>query len=427
MNIFLINFLVYLLSWLFFYKQVNRISLFMIAWSGFTISALMSYFLINYGIYNYSVDSSASSNIGPLFCVLVTNLIVSLPFKKIDERKIRLTDVNIDTPLYKMFVGISMPFFFVVAILKIYEAVVVSSVTTYGDVYSMMHDEDATMMLRDLLYGNSILRTISGVGGSYCPTMAPLMIIYFFNIISRQRKAKYYHILCIIITLIPTVLQGVSNASRGNLFFSFFQILFYYIIIRNYLGKKIRNIIVFSSVFFLIGILGVSYAITESRVEARKSIYSAQDDIFIYFGQPMINACYFQDKIKYHPMGKRMLDIREHAESSSFKDYWNDKTGGQVQLFKTYYGDVFLEFGLLLAFLFIVCYTFLWDKIILKHYQSPMYLPFVWLYFNTLIYGIFNFKYSIMSTGIWFILLIILCVTINSQSKARLIAIKLKG
>ena len=389
----------------------------MIVWSGYTLSALMSCFAVVNNLYYSSIDFTYQTTcIAPLFFLLTTNLIISLPFRKIDERKIELTRINTDLPIYKAFVYFSLFFFFIISIMKIYEATAIQTVSSYSDVYQMMNDGDSTKMLRDLLYTNSFLRTLSGIGGSYCPTMAPLIIIYLFNKVIKKRELKIETVFCFIITLIPVVLHGVTNASRGGIFFEMFQLLFFYMIIRPYLKKKIRKIFLIGSILVLTLFWGISYAITESRLETRQGSYTAYEEIMIYFGQPMLNVCYYQDKIKYHPMGKRFLDIREGGENQTFKDYWNNKTGAQVQIFKTYYGDVYLEFGLVGAFLFVILYTSAWNSVVLKKYRQPLFIPFVWYYFLTLIFGVFDFKNLFNIYSIWLFILILLCIYISSKS-----------
>lgn len=423
MFFYLINFVIYLLLWFIFYKHFKRFNLFMVAWSGYTLSALMSFFLFDLGLYYYSLDFANKNNvIGPLLCVLATNLIIILPFRKVDEKKINFSEFNTEIPFYKMFIKVNLVFFFIVSIMKIYEASYAGIFISYADIYDMIHDDDESTQLRFLLYSSPILITLSGVGGNYCPTMSPLLMIYFINKIVKQNKLSVVNLLCIIVTLTPVVLQGVINASRGNLFFAVFQLLFYYIIVHHYLSKKIRRSIFVGSLLVLFVLFGVSYNITESRVDNRRSTYTAYEDILVYFGQPMLNVCYFNDKIKKHPNGSRILDIRnDGGDKLTFKDYWNCKTGSEIQLFKTLYGDLFLEFGFLGAFIFVLFFSILWDRLVIRNYYKPIYIPFLWMYFNILIYGIFNFNYRILlnSFGTWSCLLIVMCVYINNNSKRK--------
>ncbi len=419
MNQFLINFIAYLLLWIVFFSRIRRFNLFMIAWTGFTVSSFLSYLSVINNLYYYSLDFAFdTSSLETLALVLATNLIISLPLWKVDERKIRLLSINTELPFLRYFVIVNIVFFTIVSVLKIYEVSVIGTITSYSEVYQMMNDDESTMMLRDLLYTNYFLRTLSGIGGSYCPTIAPFILLYFLNKIAKHKKLSSKYLFGITVTLIPVLLQGIANASRGMIFFSMFQVLFYYIIIRHYLRTETRKIIMAGGVLIIVLFFGVTYAITESRVADRRSSYTADDDISIYFGQPMLNACYFQDKIKYHPWGKRLLDIREGSGSvQKFRDYWNPRTGSAVHLFKTYYGDLYLEFGLIGAFFFMLMYTGSWDIMVIRKYQNPIYVPFLWHYFHTVIFGIFDFYNPTKLMGIWFILLIILCYYLNMKQK----------
>lgn len=418
MNYILINFFIYLLLWLFFSWRIKRFNLFMIVWSGYTLSSLMSYISVIGNYYYYPVDFAYKvSSLGVLLSVLAINLIISIPFMKVDERKIRLSEMNMDLPIVRYFVQFSVPFFIIVSIMRIYEVTAIETVISYGDLYDMVNDEDSTTLLRDLLYSNTFLKMLSGVGGRYCTVMAPFLLLYFFNKIAKDRKITFEYILCMIFAVIPVVLQGVTIASRGSLFFSLAELFFFYYIIKSYISKRIRKIIIFVSIFFIFVMSGLFLSITESRVETRRSLYSSFEDIMIYAGQPMLNACYFHDRIHYHPMGKRILDIREsNGKQMVFREYWNLKTGCEVQLFKTYYGDLYLEFGLLLAFVFTIVYTLLWNMLVIKKYKKAIYLPFLYYYFHILIFSYFNFD-KLKWISIWTGLLILICLYISSSSR----------
>lgn len=378
----------------------------------------MSYISVVGNYYYYPVDFAYKfSSFGVLLLVLAINLIISIPFMKVDERKIRLVEINMDLPIVRYFIQFSIPFFIIVSIMRIYEVTAVESVISYGDLYDMLNDEDSTTLLRDLLYSNTLLKMLSGVGGRYCTVMAPLILLYFFNKIAKYHKIKIEYILCMIFAVIPLVLQGVTIASRGALFFSLTELFFFYFIIKSYISKRLRKIILFVSIFFFVSMSGLFLSITESRVETRNSMYSSFEDIMIYAGQPMLNACYFHDRIYYHPMGKRILDIREsNGKHMVFRDYWNNKTGCEVQLFKTYYGDLYLEFGLLIALAFTIIYTRLWNMLVIKKYKNAIYLPFLYYYFHILIFSYFNFD-KLKWISIWTGLLIIICLYINFNSR----------
>ena len=424
MNIFLLNFIIYTILWLYFFLREKRFNFFMIAWSCFTISALMSFLAIVNDYYYYSKSTvMVNKSILPLACLLLTNLIISLPIRKVDERRIDLRNISFDMPFFKTFVSFNLFFYTIISIMKAYEALAINTVSSYVEIYEMMNDEESTTMLRDILYSAPILRFLSGVGGNYCPTMAPLMIVYYFAKIVKSKRISLKVSYGIIVTLLPVVLQGVTGASRGMIFFSMFQLLFYYLIIKEYLPKKIKRFICIAAIGIVVGFAAISYVITDSRMETRANSKTINEDIMIYFGQPMLNVCYFHDKIKHHPMGARMLDIREKSgENSTFTDYWNYRTGAEMQLFKTYYGDVFIEFGSF-AFLFIILYTLLWNKIVLKNFYKPMFIPFLWFYFHTLIFAVFNFK-KISFMNIWMIMLIWLCFLINKRSKKMCVSKK---
>ena len=394
----------------------------MVVWTGYTVSALMSYIALEGDFYYYKEETVLRTvTWEPLLFVLIFYLIVSIPIWKVDERNIDFSKINFNNSLFKSFVQFNLIFFVVVSALKIYELTVISSMSSFGELYEFYHDDSIqNRNLVAIIYQNRLLQMISGVGGYYCPTMSPLLVVYYISRIARTHKLDSETILGIIIALIPVLISGVIGASRGSIFFSMFLLLFYYMIIRHYINKSTKRIIVGVAVLVVALFVSISYAITDSRVEERGSSYTAGTDIMMYFGQPMINAGFYYDKIYYHPKGLRWLDrlygIRSDNPVISYQDYWNNKTGSEVQLFKTLFGDLYLEFGLIGAFVVVMLTTLMWKKIVIQNYRKPIYMPFLWFYFNILIFGIFNYKIDTFK-GLWFPVFVIFCIMLSSKLK----------
>ena len=425
MNIFLFNSIIYIIIWVFFYYKIRRLNLFMIVWSGFTVTSIMGYIALETGFYLEASKEQVLKNASwePLLFSLICYLIVIAPFWKVDERKIDLRGVNIKNTIYRIFVKFNIIIYSIISIFKIYEMIVMQAFISYAEQYEISKGGEG-LSLGSLLYTNSILEHISALGGTYCNTMSPLMMLFFLAKISQSRKLGFGTSISIFVTLIPVVAVGVVGASRGAIFFAMFQITFYYFLVKQYLNKKTKKSIISLAIIVFSLFLGVSVAITESREESGAQ-NSTVSSIVNYFGQPILNANYvYYGKVKQHPMGARFIDMRSRDENKNlpYQVYWSWTTGVSTHYFKSLYGDIYIEFGTFIGIVFLLIYSWLWNFIILRNYYKPVFFPFLWFYFYMLIYANFDFEKFSFINNVWFPFLILFCVILSKILKKNTVS-----
>ena len=164
-------------------------------------------------------------------------------------------------------------------------------------------------------------------------------------------------------------------------------------------------------------ILAASYSfiITKSRVE-QKTWTNETESILHYFGESFPNLgarVWTLDDIN-HPYGSRkfpnIYEIFSGAEKKEFFNstetsyYWNIYTKAPVVNFKTGFGDLYVEFGLILTFII----ALLINRIILYlNYKYRVFSIIVMcICYNFAIYGLFDSKgESFITEIIWFLII----------------------
>lgn len=416
MNSLVLNFLLYLITWIFLILKIRRFNLYIFTWTCFTLSSLMSIFAINRGIYYYGVESLVDKlSFQPYVLAYIFNLILCYPLYKFDERKINLKSLKLTSSLFSILIKVSFVLCIACSIVKITELAVLNQMN-FNDIYS-----DSVSGEFFWNYSNPILQFLSGLGCSYCVTMAP---VFFFYYVSRilNGSNKHMTIICIIITLFPSIIQPILGASRGGIFFSVFRLFIYYFIIRKYLTVKQKRSIELLSIVGVVILFSVSMLITEDRWAKHTQSNTKYDPVIEYFGEPNLNLGYVMwDNVKEHPMGQRLLQITPSSYKADnpnlVNQYWSKRTNLQLGLFKSAFGDLYVEFGTLGAFIFIIIYVFIWDKFVFRKYYYYNRLPLVVYYFIIVIYGLFSFKNIIIDK--WFPVLILICIWIGIMVKNK--------
>ncbi|MCD8291072.1 MAG: oligosaccharide repeat unit polymerase, partial [Prevotella sp.] len=122
-----------------------------------------------------------------------------------------------------------------------------------------------------------------------------------------------------------------------------------------------KYIVVFLASFVFV-MAFYSMAITKSRFDMGQHRETPVESIARYFGESFPNLGYsFWDKVRWHPMGERLFpEVCESDVSQRFKSvdssyyYWKLKTHVPILNFKTLFGDLYIEFGVLGALLFVI-------------------------------------------------------------------------
>ena len=97
-----------------------------------------------------------------------------------------------------------------------------------------------------------------------------------------------------------------------------------------------------------------------------------------------------------------------------FFQYWSNITGVPIALFGTIFGDCYIQFGMIGAFVFISIFVYLWRSLLFKY--GVTYIPFVMYYFTTFgIAGLFGYGFYDERKHFLFIILILITFLLKKK------------
>lgn len=362
----------------------SKLTLYTFLWLEYAILALLGYYTVNVGIYSITNVNPYNLDILPYLFCFAFMWIIFYPFKNITLTNIPIPQSKNIRLLIKIWAVVTAAFL----ALKVSEASITVS-TGLAEAYENRH------VLGESLFdysGYPILRRINFFGNLFISTTNPFVVFYCVqNLNTKQEKTSFLYFL-LVIAFLPSIVAGIGTASRGSIFNGFVKILFYALIFRDYVPEKTKKIAV-TSFAVLLGIMAFySLAITVARLSGKG--VDEFDSIFRYFGECFPNlGAIFWDNVNTHPMGERLFPEFTGVDFSSNWDsaderflFWSNITGVPMLLFKTIFGDLYIEFGIIGAFIFAAVMTSVMKYIAKKGltYYNISYLAY---YFQICVMG----------------------------------------
>lgn len=391
MNILLFNFFLYSVWFGFTIKKEKRITIYSVLILFFVVVSFLGYYTVSNGIYFdvFGYQPVDSLKLEPYLYAFSTYIILFWPL-----RNIKLNDSKIDfifSKKIKSYVRIWVIYFSLFTVLKLVEAMASLSLGL-GDTYDARHVDGEELFV----YNNILLEKFNGYGFFLLNATVPFIMAYVFIGLNRKQITNRFAVLLIFLSYVPSLLSGIAMGSRGGLFmtafcFLFFVLLFWRFIPKSFLSKIYLYVTVFVSL-----IIFYSWMITSDRVGKGGE---GLNSIFRYFGEAFPNLGFtFWGDVKYHPMGQRLfpnfLLPNEKSLYTSVDDsyqYWGFRTGVPVLNFKTYFGDLYIEFGLEYAFLFVIICSFLVRKYFNIYKVNVFNLSFLYYYYQLCIFSFAGF------------------------------------
>lgn len=399
LDILLINAIVYIITTLFIYKREKKINLYVVIWIAYSIVVTMGYYCVITGNhYSHDTELGKKIDIAPYIFAYFTVVLLSSPFKLIKKRKLNLS--AFDKPFMAYLVRITGILLLIQTIVDGMNAYIVSSTIGVGDAYLIGHDGESINVIQDPIL-NKILMWLKILTSS----LSVFYVIYYLNRIVLQKGGFGVNLLCASVAFLPSILSSIAGGSKGGLYFTAFGILFYYILFRDYFAKtllkKLNITAVLISLFFIFYVI----LITVSRIDASSNSgvdnESVIDEISHYLGESYPNlGYYYYGHVRQHPNGKRFFpefysDNPENEYSSlgldGKFDYWESKTAVPMGLFKTFWGDWYVEFGLLGSMVSIMLLFILFKFLCFNSINTIYAIPILFFYYiNIVIQGCFT-------------------------------------
>lgn len=388
-NILLTNFFAYLLWAVFSYKRNGgKIDAYLLMVFFYTFLAFMGYYTVETGIYQntFGTVNTDSLESTPYILCFVSYAILIYPLKRLSKVEIKNCEW-----IFEKRVSIFITLWVIIAIsltvLKMGEALVSLS-TGLGDAYESRHIEGEALFT----YDNFFINQLNGKG--VCIMEASTPIIIFYSIVGLSRKIikpfKAYSLICL--CFLWSFFANLGGGSRGGIFMLFFCMLFFIFVFYDFLSKKQLKTITYFGAFVLLIFIFFTWTITTDRVGESEGLES----IFRYFGESFPNLGFsFWNKVSHNPMGERLFPSEEFEKSfesvDDFYRYWWYKTGVPVLIFKTYFGDLYIEFGTIGALSFTIILSAIVYKFIFSKGTTIDYLPFIYFYFQLCVFSFAGF------------------------------------
>lgn len=422
MDILLINCIVYIATSLFFLLKNKEFNIYTFLWFAYAFTAFMAYYCVKEGYY-YNVDTSLGTKLNaiPYIANYIFTFIVLSPFYRYNVANCAFHASPGLSNKYKIdVIKFSMIIFVVYGVLC-FTGVLVAASIGYAEIYEASHEAGKDLVA----LSNPILATIYNWGGIYYEVFRPLVVVLLAEqLIFRQFKGKLLYA-GLVVCFLPYIFSAIGHANRGGIFFIFIEMTFLYLFLQKQLPTKVKKRIIVAGCLILTVLLFYSVLISNSRfVEGE----GKQEDTFgatsRYFGEPMANlGDMYYGKVKHFGMGETFFpefsDAPKFNGLGDFFTYWNNKLGVDIDYMGTLFGDCYIQFDLVGAFIFIILLVSIWKKCFFK--SNIFMVPLVYYYFRVFaIGGLFGYGFYDARTHLFCGVLILLCYWLKSKEVKRI-------
>ena len=263
-----------------------------------------------------------------------------------------------------------------------------------GDAYHMSVSGDL-----GLRYGSDVETIIAKILRRFSICITPVFYYLQFYRISKGKNSGIAIVfLCtgFISNVVPPILQG----NRGSIFFSFFSLFFIYTCFSSDIPAKLKKVI-YSLVLVALGVL-LFYVLMISIYRAKGDADVAIGRIFRYFGEPFLNlGLVYWNSTDVHTYGVRFfpkfvefagIELPDSKYGvDALREFWTRVYGVNMYYFKTLFGDLYMEFGVVGAF--IVAGLVTMSAKLAKKIKNPFVLSLLMYYYARIVilWGIFGF------------------------------------
>lgn len=385
-QVLLINAILYLMTLVFFIRKY-KMSVGVVIWALYTISAWGSLFFIKNPFYQISIHSSKQTFF-PCIYLYVVFLISMLPLMKLTEiNEIEIQNKKLLTFII-IFLSISYTLFFLMDITSMLRIISAGSNVLgklrnnayTGESYSNVLDNVWTNRLHLLLSGLRILST-------------GLSVILLCNKESSKLCKVYF-----ITTLLNNIRYIIVNIGRGEIVMlgMLYSITFY--LMWDKLSQKTKRMILSRAIPLAAISIIAFWTITVSRFGNSRNGIGYY--ILKYIGEPInnFNGLLFNN-IKGSTHGQAYFSIfytylLGGRNFRSVSEKWNlifNTTGVRGDIFYTWVGGVIIEFGKVCPFIFAIIFNRITSRMVaIKRYYSGDLVLLVF-FLNFYLRGIFMF------------------------------------
>ncbi|QES89312.1 oligosaccharide repeat unit polymerase [Rhizosphaericola mali] len=391
MNLLLVNFLLYFFWFAYSYIKEKRISIYSTMILFYTIIAFLGIYIYKTGLYTKEFGNFSLSRITifPIILGFVSYFFLLYPLKKIKFDKNGFNKLKFNKRSSR-FILLWIIYFSLYFILKLGE-LIISISTGLDSAYEHRHDGASTPLFN---YNNPVLEKFSFLGDLFLNTTTPFVVGYAIIGIYQKKIKINYGLFLILLCFFPSLANSIAIGSRGAMFLIVFNFIFFISIFKPFITKQLSKRIKIFGISFLSLVATYSWVITSLRFSNAKG-NKGFDSILRYFGESFPNFfLQIWDQVKYHPFGERLFPViapikktYSHLTLDETTLFWQNKVDVPIYLFKTYYGDLYIEYGVIYGLLFAFLYFLLIFLYLKKVKLSLKNLLIPYLYFQVCVYG----------------------------------------
>lgn len=378
-------------------------------WMFYSIFAVFSVILVSSGLYftAFSLSPEKALSFEPYIYNYYCMLVMTLPLYKITGKESGIKNATISSRSKRIFKVIFFIFI-------IYFGCKLFELSLYGNMGYAERHKMITQEGEGISIGqhSTIIGYITGICTKLYQILYPLAMFYVLLLL-KKRTSLIKIMLLFSICIAPMLTGYVINGNRAGMFYLLANLAFFFFIIKDYLSKK-----QLSKIYLLCGILALillSFSSSISEERFQHTDIGTAGSVSRYFGEVFPNLGYqYWNEVRNYTMGARKfgsyyslltgINFNLQGFDETFS-YWSFFTGVDCALFKTVFGDLYLEFGTIGALVFASVFSLgmFW---LTKNSELSIYnLPFYYYYFAFCTNLIFDIGIIYTSTNFLYILI----------------------
>ena len=425
MIIFTINAIAYLIWAYFAYRRNKRITVYFMMVAVYALFAIGALPALISGVYFNDFGTFDLEILDPVPYILafVVFYFAVDPLKYISDVKLTRYDVWTNTYI-QYFIFIWVLLYIPFTVLKFSEFLITIN-SGLGEAYMDRHMDGEV-----LFKYSGLLATYNGRLTWIFPLTAPLVMFYTLGGLILRKVKLSYAVVLLVLSVLPPVLTSVSIGARGGLYMNMFSLAFFVVVFWKYFRKDIKKDITFFA--FVAFLLVLYYSLDISISRSAISGGNAYDGILRYFGEPFPNlGLQIWDQVKWHPFGQRFFPDEQGLMSKGYIGadlayYWGNLTGVKVWIFKTLYGDLYVEYGKVWGFVIPIVVSLLFKWYIKHRSLDFITIPVVYFYYQICVFSFDGYFYKGIGSTHRIMYLIIIVVLLNLVLKRENVSIRNK-
>lgn len=420
MTVLIFNSLLYVLTGLWFKKNYGMIP-FTFLWFFYAFFSIFGVLIVWNNLYfeAFGISNSTPLDIEPYIYNYYCMLALSFPLRRLTGNELTFQYNSLPTNFGK-YAKLVLLLFIVVILWRLFE------LSLYGNMgfferHRMITEEGNGISLSDT---SELLGTIAAFTLKLYQVFYPWALFFIFFGITSYRLPSGKALMIFAITLSPYLIGYYISGNRSGMFFILFNLAFFYYLFKPLISKQLNRKIFYACCFLGATLLSFSMDISQERFE--NSSMGTNGSILRYFGEVFPNLGYqYWDKVTNITYGARQFtsyfSIFFDFNSSIYSgfnerfNYWSAITGVDTALFKTIFGDLYIEFGTIGALVFVTVLSFILERFTKTHTLSFYNMPLFYYYFAFCTNMIFDF--STLYSSFNFLQVLIIIVVLGLYSK----------